>query len=305
MARAFPANRLAGTLAPPMEARRQESNNLPARSGGSFPFVPIFVLHFVLHFIAQFLARDGRRDSSLRCHRRFGLVCWNLKSPWSLKLSSFDPSSSNLHYRASMRDCIWLGVVAGASLVFLTNASSEQLPARVVSLHECVEMAITRNFDVQIERLSFDISRFNLSSAYGAYVPNFSFQAKRDFVSQPGDFDPKKTCVDFPYEETIDTAGPGLSGRTPFGLAYDFSAVGSKRDARTDLSGNTNTLDEFPTGIRQTNNYFAEAGINLRQHLLKDFWTDQDATTIVLRRKDLKISGEALRFLTMKTILAV
>jgi len=204
-----------------------------------------------------------------------------------------------------MRDCIWLGVVAGASLVFLTNASSEQLPARVVSLHECVEMAITRNFDVQIERLSFDISRFNLSSAYGAYVPNFSFQAKRDFVSQPGDFDPKKTCVDFPYEETIDTAGPGLSGRTPFGLAYDFSAVGSKRDARTDLSGNTNTLDEFPTGIRQTNNYFAEAGINLRQHLLKDFWTDQDATTIVLRRKDLKISGEALRFLTMKTILAV
>ena len=44
---------------------------------------------------------------------------------------------------------------------------------------------------------------------------------------------------------------------------------------------------------------------HVRQHLLKDFWTDQDATTIVLRRKDLKISGEALRFLTMKTILAV
>ena len=139
-----------------------------------------------------------------------------------------------------------------------------------------------------------------------AFMTRFSlFQARRDFVSQPRDLDPKKPGLDLPYEETIDSAGPELSGRVPFGLAYDFSAIGSKRHIRTDLSSETNELIEFPTGIRLTNNYFAEAGVNLRQHLLKDFWTDQDATTIVLRRKDAKISEQALRFLLMKTVLAV
>src|SRR6266704_3024955 len=116
------------------------------------------------------------------------------------------------------------------------------------------------------------------------------------FLTQPSDFAPKKAGLDFPYEETFDTAGPALSGRAPFGLAYDFSAVASKREVRTDFNSNTNTASGFPFGIRQTNNYFAEAGINLRQHLLKDFWSDQDATTISLRRKDLNISREAWRF---------
>src|SRR5947208_13934295 len=120
-------------------------------------------------------------------------------------------------------------------------------------------MDITRYFDVQFERLSADIARYYLDSSYCAYVPIFFFQARRDFVSQPGDFDPKKTNLDFPYEETIDTTGPTLSGHIPFGLSYDFSGVLSERKARSNLHTNTPT---FPTGIRETNNYFAEAGVN-------------------------------------------
>src|SRR6266702_228180 len=174
-----------------------------------------------------------------------------------------------LHYQPAMRDRIWLGLVVFAGLLFLTPTHSEPVAARALSLRECIEMAIVRNFDVQIERLSLDIARYNLSSSYGAYDPVLSFQARHDFLSQPSDFDPKKAGLDFPYEETFDTAGPALSGRAPFGLAYDFSAVASKREVRTDFNSNTNTASGFPFGIRQTNNYFAEAGINLRQHLLK------------------------------------
>ena len=200
-----------------------------------------------------------------------------------------------------MRDRVWFGFFVGTSFLFMTQPGSHAAGPSL-SLRECVEMAITRNFDVQLERLSADIARYNLDTSYGAYVPIFSFQARRDFVSQPGDFDPKKTGFDSPYEETIDSAGPTLSGRIPFGLSYDLSGVLSERNARTTLPSTNST---FPTGIRQTNNYFAEAGLNLRQHLLKDFWVDQDSTTIVLRRKDLKISQQSFRFVLMKTVLAV
>src|SRR2546423_719293 len=48
--------------------------------------------------------------------------------------NTFDPPGAKLHYRASMRDCIWLGFVAGASLLFPTNATSEQVSTRALSL---------------------------------------------------------------------------------------------------------------------------------------------------------------------------
>jgi outer membrane protein TolC len=43
----------------------------------------------------------------------------------------------------------------------------------------------------------------------------------------------------------------------------------------------------------------------VQQHLLKNFWIDADREQILLRRRDLKISQQALRFQIMKTLLAV
>jgi HAE1 family hydrophobic/amphiphilic exporter-1 len=204
-----------------------------------------------------------------------------------------------------MRDRTWLRILAGVSLLLSGAIESKAATVRSLSLNECLEFALQRNFDLQIERLYADIAGYNLTTAYGAYSPLFSFGAKHEYVSQPGDFDPNKAGVDFPYQESFDTAGPTLTGRVPFGLDYNFGAVATARDAFTDFTSNTNIASDFPSGIRHTNNYFAEAGIRLRQHLLKDSWVDQDSTTIVLRRKDLKISEQRLRFLAMKTVLAV
>jgi outer membrane protein len=204
-----------------------------------------------------------------------------------------------------MRDRTWLWILGGVVFLFSGQIESKAGTVRALSLKECVDLALQRNFDLQIEQLSADIARDNLTSAYGVYSPVFSFEAKHEYVSQPGDFDPNKSGPDFPYKESFDNAGPMLTGRVPFGLDYDFRGLASSRDARTDFRSNTNTASDFPGGIRHTNNYFADAGINLRQHLLKDFWVDQYSTTIVLRRKDLKISEQRLRFMAMKTVLAV
>jgi outer membrane protein TolC len=177
---------------------------------------------------------------------------------------------------------------------------------RTLSLRECILMALTRNLDLEIVRMSVDVARFNLNGSYGAYVPTFSFSARHDFVSQPPDFDPKKANFDFPYELTSDSAGPALNGLLPIGLSYDLNAVAGEKKGRTDFRLNPDTAANFPpNGIRETNNFFADAGLSLQQHLLKDFWIDKYRQAILLRRKDLSISEQTLQFEVMKTVLAV
>jgi outer membrane protein TolC len=159
-------------------------------------------------------------------------------------------------------------------------------------------MALSRNLDLQIEHLTTDIAGYNLSGAYGVYVPNLSFRAQHDFVDQPADFDPKKAGIDFPYQMENDTLQPGLTGKLPIGLSYSVTGYTREDDART-FFGPSDTL------VRATNNYFSEGRIDVQQHLLKNFWIDADREQILLRRRDVKISQQALRFQIMKTLLAV
>jgi outer membrane protein TolC len=158
---------------------------------------------------------------------------------------------------------------------------------------------------LQIEHLNAEIAGYNLFSSYGIYAPNFSFRAEHDFISQPGDFDPKKVNPDLPYEMKNDLVEPGLEGKLPIGLTYGFKAYTRADDARTDFNSSPSDAAFFPGGIRNTNNYFSEARVDLQQHLLRDFWIDADREQILLRRKDRGISQQALRFQVMKTLLAV
>ncbi len=172
--------------------------------------------------------------------------------------------------------------------------------ARSLKLEECIDLALANNLDLQIQRLTTRATDYTLTSAYGAYDPAFSLFARRDFLSQPSDIDFKKTTPDFPYKLTTDSAGGGLSGKLPVGLNYQVSGSIAKQNGVTDFQ-NTN----FPGGIRDTNQFLANAGVSATQHLLRDAWIDQDRRLILLRRKDLKISEQAMTFQIMQTMLAV
>src|SRR5216684_2515011 len=89
-------------------------------------------------------------------------------------------------------------------LVFIADATAEDRTARFFSLNECIQLALQHNYDIQIERYSSEIARYNLNGSYGAYEPFFNFSAGERFLSQPSGFDPKKPGVDFPYELTTD-----------------------------------------------------------------------------------------------------
>ncbi len=204
-----------------------------------------------------------------------------------------------------MRALLLAGLALCMPLLASAQPTNSRASTRLLSLRECFDLALSRNLDLEIEHLNSDIAGYNLSGAYGVYVPSVSFRAQHDFLSEPGDFDPKKNGVDFPYEMQNDILEPGLRGKLPIGLSYGLDAYTREDNARTDLSSDPNSLRLLPGGIRNTNNYFSEARINLQQHLLKDSWIDADREQILLRRRDLKISQQALRFQVMKTILAV
>jgi len=204
---------------------------------------------------------------------------------------------ANLLYR-QLRELLLAGLALCAPLLARAESTNTTANSRALSLRACFDLALSRNLDLQIEHLTTAIAGYDLAGAYGVYVPTVSFRAQHDYLNQPGDLDPKKAGVDLPYQIQNDTLEPGLTGKLPIGLSYGVNAYTREDNVRTILS-------TFPEIIRNTNNFFSEARLDLQQHLLRDFWIDADREQILLRRRDLKISQQALRFQIMKTILAV
>ena len=192
-----------------------------------------------------------------------------------------------------------------AAVIAAAQTGPSQTKPRSLSLQQCIQLALTNNLDVRIERLVTGIAGFSLSSAYGAYDPTLSFAATHSYVSQPGEVDPQKFNPDFPYELPADTLVPSLTGLTPIGLSYSFNGQVADRSMTTDFSTDPDNGSLFPGGIRRTNNGLAEVGLTVKQHLLKDFWIDQSREVIRVRRKELKMSEQALRFQIMRILLAI
>ncbi|HTL18566.1 MAG TPA: TolC family protein, partial [Patescibacteria group bacterium] len=204
-----------------------------------------------------------------------------------------------------MRVFLLAGLVLGGPILSNAQLTNSFSSSRPLSLRQCFDLALSRNLDLQIEHLNSAIAADVLFGAYGVYIPNLSFRAEHDFISSPGDFDPKKVNPDLPYEMKNDLLEPGLRGKLPIGLTYGINAYSREDNARTDFNSNPEAAALFPGGIRATNNYFSEARLDLSQHLLRDFWIDADREQILLRRKDVRISQQAVRFQIMKTLLAV
>src|SRR4249920_3379851 len=99
-----------------------------------------------------------------------------------------------------------LALAIASPLIAMGQSSPPATRTRLLSLDESIEMALSRNLDLQIQHAYADIARFDLSGSYGAYVPQFSFSAKHDYVSQPGDFDVDKENPHFPYQLRTDSA---------------------------------------------------------------------------------------------------
>ncbi len=207
----------------------------------------------------------------------------------------------------------------------------ERLAARerVLSLEDCIKLALEHNLDVQIMRLEPDLARFSLSGSYASYDPSLSLSARRSYSLSPGGLDSQGRSFSGTESET-DSFNAGLGGLLPWGTTYNFGVAASDRygtqpgsvsDVNSPLTLVTNQYYDLVNNVSVTQlitNYatqpsrfaFENANANvgffeLRQPLLKNFWTDAARLQIFLNKRNLKISELSFRAQVINTITAV
>ena len=185
----------------------------------------------------------------------------------------------------------WNVMVCGVGLLFGFAASGAELSTKVwrrVTLAECVQLALQRNRQVQIEQINPRIARLTLDSAQGIYDPTFYADARHQHHVELGQYDPRDFSHYDPHDFDSEGVLFGLQGYLPSGLSYrigtDYSHAYGVRDA---------------VGIEQ---YRLQADISVRQPLLRNFWTDQPRTTIRLNKKNLRITELGVNYVIMNVI---
>jgi len=178
-----------------------------------------------------------------------------------------------------------------ALLAFGTVTRAEETNILELSLAECIEIALEHNLDIQIDRIRPEIARYQLDLAYAPYDPLFDFSAIHSHEESPGGLDEQnRPFVGSKTDQ--DAFRSGLRGILPTGLSYSLSGDLSRRTG-SDPFGN---LTPIAGG---------DAGITLRQPLLKNFWIDSTRLDIRLSKNRVKTSGLQLRLRVMETIHAV
>ncbi|MDB6122611.1 MAG: Outer rane efflux protein [Pedosphaera sp.] len=169
---------------------------------------------------------------------------------------------------------------------------------RVLTLEECIQMALQHNLDIQIQRYNPLINEYalNINSAY--YEPTLSFRASHNFNSSPGGINPQTGLPFTSSERNTDSYTPELFGTVPSG---DLPIGGLTYDLIGPLSEQSGS--SIPPG--SSFKYTSSPGITLRQPLLKNLWIDNNRFQILLSKNTLKTSKEALRQSIMATITSV
>lgn len=171
---------------------------------------------------------------------------------------------------------------------------------RVVSLADCLQLALQHNLDIQIQRYNPIISQFTLDVSYDVYEPTLTLTANKQYSGSPGTLitDTNGNIVTVPgNQRESDNYTPAINGVLPTGLTYDLSGTWS-RDSIWNMPANGGGYWLPPT-------WSSGPGITLQQPLLRNFWIDENRLTIQLNKAALQISEQALRLQIMTSVTAV
>lgn len=180
--------------------------------------------------------------------------------------------------------------ILGLSLLASTSLFAQTNSVRPLSLQECIRLALEHNFAVKIERLNPLISRFRLESAAAYTDPILSGEASHSSnTSEGGVF--QGTGLPFPASVSErQTVAVGLSGKAPWGMTYD---IGPSYSHRT--TAGTSSSDFFE----------GTGGLTVTQPLLRDLWIDSERYAVLISRKNLKSTENALTAQLMDVVYQV
>src|SRR5215471_12408639 len=185
-------------------------------------------------------------------------------------------------------------------------AQTNQANVRVLSLQDCIQLALQHNLDLQIDRYNPEFALFALKGSYGAYDPTFTFSGEHDHTDQ-GSTIVKGGLQNAPSTSDSDIFSTGLNGLTPWGLTYnlqgtinDTHGTAATAEFVTNIIG-TNVFVQTNFPARPFENTSGGAAIVLRQPLLKNFWIDSARLTIRINKNRFKHSELGLKFKLMQT----
>ena len=154
-----------------------------------------------------------------------------------MRRKKFDEFFPLFHSPVTVRPQLYLSLLL-CCLASTAGAQSTNVSKRLITLKECVNLALDHNLDLQIRRLSTEIAGYRTKAAYGAYDPLLTLQAGRTYVDQPSRIDPKDSLPDNPYKLSVNSFGPSLSGVLPWGLTYNAFTLAENLDLDSSLLPN-------------------------------------------------------------------
>ena len=183
-------------------------------------------------------------------------------------------------------------VINTNAVTLLPVANMPTKTERVLSLKECLKLALDHNLAIQIQKYNPIINEFNVKVAYDVYEPVFSLTADKTYADQAGGI---FTTTGQPFPSTLtesDNYTPGITGITPWGLNYDLNAPWSRQSI-------------YSSNYWLAPNWQSSPLITLTQPLLKNFWIDSDRLTIQLNKAIVKSSLQDYRLTIITTVTSV
>ena len=167
--------------------------------------------------------------------------------------------------------------------IFITGAQAQDAPnkVRMLTLQDCVQLALEHNLDLQIERINPRLAFYDIDIAFAGWDPNFSISGRHNFNLNGGGVDPS---TKLPLSAAIsdqNSFSSSLGGLTPIGTTY--SLFGNVQESYGQI------------GRGPFDNSSGVVGINLAQPLLKNFWFDGTRLNIAVSKNRLKYSELGLR----------
>lgn len=182
-------------------------------------------------------------------------------------------------------------LLAAALASAVTFAAAAEPAKRAVSLDECIRLALQKNLDIRISRFAPELTQLSLEATYGAYDPEFSFGAQRNFDKSPGQ-QISTGVFSNPVDQERESFNTSLGGILPTGTRY--SLAGNVTRNNSDRLAGTNRLGAV--------DYYGGGAATLTQPLLKNFWIDATRLSIQLTRKSLKQDELTVRAQIIATV---
>lgn len=198
------------------------------------------------------------------------------------------------------------------TLCALCVAPAQAAEKRTVSLDDCLQQALQRNLDIQIQRINPEIARYNLRGAYGAYDPVFNVTFERSGSQEPGGLDDQNRAYTGTQSDTDGISG-GIGGLLPWGLQYRVGGYLGNSSGILPLSVYpvvstndgvvTTNLVAYRPAFETSRGQVAIS--ELRQPLMRNAWIDSTRLSIELDRASLRQSEYAFRQQLMATVTEV